>query len=50
LTGVPWTWRFGRGSKPSERNHLVEMLKDLPWQALVVCAASIYGAKDREVV
>jgi len=43
LTGVPWTWRFGRGSKPSERNHLVEMLKDLPRQALVVADAGYYG-------
>lgn len=43
LTGVPWTWRFGRGSKPSERRHLVEMLKDLPRQALVVTDAGYYG-------
>ena len=43
LTGVPWTWRFGRGSKPSERNHLVQMLEDLPGQALVVADAGYYG-------
>jgi len=43
LTGVPWVWRFGRGSKPSERSHLVQMLKDLPWQALVVADAGYYG-------
>jgi len=43
LTGVPWTWRFGRGSKPSERRHLVEMLKELPRQALVVTDAGYYG-------
>lgn len=43
LTGVPWTWRFGRGSKPSERNHLVQMLKDLPRRALVVADAGYYG-------
>jgi len=43
LTGVPWTWRFGRGSKPSERRHLVEMLKDLPRLALVVADAGYYG-------
>jgi hypothetical protein len=43
LTGVPWTWVFGRGSKPSERNHLVQMLKNLPRQALVVADAGYYG-------
>lgn len=43
MTGVPWTWRFGRGSKPSERSHLVQMLKDLPRQALVVADAGYYG-------
>jgi hypothetical protein len=43
LTGVPWTWRFGRGSKPSERSHLVAMLKELPRQALVVADAGYYG-------
>jgi hypothetical protein len=43
LTGVPWTWVFGRGSKPSERNHLVQMLKHLPRQALVVADAGYYG-------
>jgi len=43
LTGVPWTWRFGRGSKPDERHHLVQMLKDLPGQALVVADAGYYG-------
>jgi hypothetical protein len=43
LTGVPWTWRFGRGSKPSERKHLVQMLKDLPRRALVVADAGYYG-------
>jgi hypothetical protein len=43
LTGVPWTWRLGRGSKPSERRHLVEMLKDLPRQALVITDAGYYG-------
>lgn len=43
LTGVPWTWRFGRGSKPRERRHLVEMLKDLPRLALVVADAGYYG-------
>ena len=43
LTGVPWTWRFGRGSKPDERRHLVEMLKDLPRKALIIADAGYYG-------
>ena len=43
MTGVPWTWRFGRGSKPSERSHLAAMLKELPRQALVVADAGYYG-------
>jgi hypothetical protein len=43
LTGVPWTWHLGRGSKSSERNHLVQMLKDLPRQALVIADAGYYG-------
>jgi len=43
LTGVPWTWRFGRGSKPSERRHLVQMLQDLPRLALIVADAGYYG-------
>lgn len=43
LNGVPWTWRLGRGSKPSERAHLVQMLKDLPRQALVVADAGYFG-------
>ena len=43
MTGVPWTWRFGRGSKPSERSHLAQMLKDLPRLALVVADAGYYG-------
>jgi hypothetical protein len=42
-TGVAWTWLFGRGSKPSERKHLIEMLKDLPRKALVVADAGYYG-------
>lgn len=43
LTGVPWTWRFGRGSKPSERRHLLEMLKVLPRLALIVADAGYFG-------
>jgi hypothetical protein len=43
LTGVPWTRCFGRGSKPSERRHLVQMLKYLPQQALVIADAGYHG-------
>ncbi len=43
LTGVPWTWRFGRGSKPGERRHLIDMLPHLPREALVVADAGYYG-------
>jgi len=43
MTGVPWTWRFGKGGKASERNHLVQMLKYLPALALVVTDAGYYG-------
>jgi hypothetical protein len=43
LTGVPWTWRFGKGGKASERHHLVQMLKALPRSALVVADAGYYG-------
>jgi hypothetical protein len=44
LTGVPWSWRFGKGGKASERNHLVQMLKDLPDRAaLIVADAGYYG-------
>lgn len=43
LTGVPWTWRFGKGSKASERSHLGQMLKYLPLLALVVADAGYYG-------
>lgn len=43
LTGVPWSWRFGKGGKASERQHLVWMLKLLPRQALVVADAGYYG-------
>ena len=43
MTGVSWTWRFGKGGKASERDHLVRMLKDLPRKALVVTDAGYYG-------
>lgn len=43
LTGVPFSWRFGKGGKASERNHLVQMLGLLPLQAMVVTDAGYYG-------
>jgi len=43
ITGVPWSWRFGKGGKASERDHLVQMLKHLPRLALVVADAGYYG-------
>lgn len=42
-TGVSWIWRFGKGSKASERGHLIRMLKDLPRNALIVADAGYYG-------
>jgi hypothetical protein len=41
--GVPWTWRFGKGGKASEREHLRRMLHLLPKLALVVTDAGYYG-------
>ena len=41
--GVPWAWRFGKGSKASERDHLCRMLHLLPKLALVVADAGYYG-------
>jgi hypothetical protein len=43
ITGVPWSWHFGKGGKASERNHLVQMLRFLPRTALVVTDAGYYG-------
>ena len=43
LTGVAWTWRFGKGGKASERDHLVQMLPSLPPGALIVADAGYYG-------
>lgn len=43
LTGVPWCWRFGKGGKASEREHLMRMLRLLPADALVVADAGYYG-------
>lgn len=41
--GVPWAWRFGKGGKASEREHLCRMLSLLPKLALVVTDAGYYG-------
>jgi len=41
--GVPWAWRFGKGGKASEREHLRQMLALLPQWALVVTDAGYYG-------
>ena len=41
--GVPWAWRFGKGNKASERDHLCRMLPLLPKLALVVTDAGYYG-------
>jgi hypothetical protein len=41
--GVPWAWRFGKGGKASERDHLRRMLHLLPKLALVVTDAGYYG-------
>jgi len=41
--GIPWCWRFGRGSKASERKHLRQMIPLLPKQALIVADAGFVG-------
>ena len=41
-TGLPWDWRLGP-SDSSERAHLMEMLGDLPVNALVVADAGFVG-------
>jgi len=41
--GVPWMWRFGKGGKASEREHLRRMLHLVPKLALVVTDAGYYG-------
>lgn len=43
VTGIPWCWRFGRGSKASERTHLIQMIPLLPKLALVVTDAGYMG-------
>lgn len=41
--GVPWCWRLGRGGKASERNHLIQMIPQLPPLALIVTDAGYVG-------
>jgi len=41
--GIPWCWRFGRGSKASERRHLMQMIPLLPKLALIVADAGYVG-------
>jgi hypothetical protein len=41
--GIPWCWRFGRGTKASERLHLIQMISLLPRLALMVTDAGYVG-------
>lgn len=41
--GIPWCWRFGRGTKASERLHLIQMIPLLPKLALMVTDAGYVG-------
>jgi hypothetical protein len=41
--GIPWSWRLGRGSKSSERTHLMQMIPWLPKQTLLVTDAGYVG-------
>ncbi|MCR4412808.1 MAG: transposase [Thermoguttaceae bacterium] len=41
--GIPFCWRWGKGSKPSERSHLLWMLRWLPRAALMVADAGYVG-------
>ena len=41
--GIPWCWRFGRGTKASERTHLRQMIPLLPRLTLVVTDAGYVG-------
>ena len=43
MLGIPWCWRFGRGSKASERIHLMQMIPLLPKLALIVTDAGYMG-------
>jgi hypothetical protein len=41
--GIPFCWRLGKGSKSSERSHLIFMLRWLPQAALIVADAGYVG-------
>jgi len=41
--GIPFCWRLGKGSKPSERSHLISMLSCLPRAAWIVADAGYVG-------
>lgn len=41
--GIPWCWRWGRGGKSSEREHLSHLVKHLPAAALLVADAGYMG-------
>jgi hypothetical protein len=41
--GFPFCWRLGKGSKASERGHLISMLPGLPRWALIVADAGYVG-------
>lgn len=41
--GIPFCWRLGKGSKASERSHLLFMLRWLPQAALIVADAGYVG-------
>ncbi len=41
--GFPFCWRLGKGSKASERGHLISMLSWLPKWALIVADAGYVG-------
>lgn len=41
-TGLPWSWRSG-ASDSSERHHLIEMLLELPKNALITADAGFVG-------
>lgn len=48
--GIPWCWRFGRGKKPSERKHLMQMIPQLPKLALIVADAGYVGYEVTRVL
>jgi hypothetical protein len=45
--GVPWAWRFGKGTA-SEREHLLHLLSVLPRSALLVADAGYFGFRLTE--